>query len=123
MSTAAAATGAKLPNDAGEDSYNLLPALLGTTTRPIRDAIVHHSNGGMFGSGKGSGSWSWGLGRAGSARPRAWSRHPAARRASCTIFPRTPASSTTSTRNIRDVVDRLSTLLEKYKSQGYSRPM
>src|SRR5260370_33283351 len=43
VSTAAALTGAKLPDNTGEDSYNLLPALLGTNTRPISAARMHTS--------------------------------------------------------------------------------
>jgi arylsulfatase A len=46
MATAAAVAGAKLPNDAAEDSYNILPALLGQKlAKPIREATVHHSGG------------------------------------------------------------------------------
>jgi hypothetical protein len=48
MATVAEMTGFKLPNDAGEDSYNLMPALLGRARVPIREAIVHHSNLGAF---------------------------------------------------------------------------
>lgn len=44
MATCAALVGAKLPADAGEDSYNILPALLGEKLdRPIREATVHCS--------------------------------------------------------------------------------
>ncbi len=44
MATLAAVTGAKLPPGAGEDSYNILPALLGETyAPPIRETTVHHS--------------------------------------------------------------------------------
>ena len=49
MSTCAAVVGAKLPYDAGEDSYNILPALLGEKRSPIREAVVHHSSWGSFG--------------------------------------------------------------------------
>jgi hypothetical protein len=31
-----------------EDSYDLLPALLGRARSPVRQAVVHHSNLGMF---------------------------------------------------------------------------
>jgi arylsulfatase A-like enzyme len=49
MATAAAASGATLPDNAGEDSYNMLPALLGKKgKRPIREATVHHSFDGSF---------------------------------------------------------------------------
>jgi arylsulfatase A-like enzyme len=49
MATCTALTGATLPYNAGEDSYNMLPALLGEQrSKPIREAIVHHSSWGSF---------------------------------------------------------------------------
>src|SRR6185503_10971724 len=48
MATAADLVDIKLPDNAGEDSYDLLPAILGKARGPIREAIVHHSNQGMF---------------------------------------------------------------------------
>ena len=46
MATAAAIVGAQLPADAGEDSYNVLPALLGATgAAPIREATVFIGGG------------------------------------------------------------------------------
>jgi arylsulfatase A-like enzyme len=55
MATLAAIVGATLPPDAGEDSYNVLPALLGEPrSRPIREATVHHSDSGKFAIRQGS---------------------------------------------------------------------
>jgi len=51
LATSAAIVGAELPDDAGEDSYNVLPALLGVTTD--RGPMVHHSGGGAFSLRKG----------------------------------------------------------------------
>jgi arylsulfatase A-like enzyme len=49
MATVAAILGAKLPDTAGEDSYNILPALLGQPRdKPIREATVQHSASGHF---------------------------------------------------------------------------
>ncbi len=89
MATCAAIVGAKLPDNAGEDSYNILPALLdqhkqitetkkrismiikstaNSTGAPIREATVHHSINGSFAirQGKwklemcpGSGGWGY----------------------------------------------------------------
>lgn len=54
MATAAALVGAKLPDNAGEDSFNMLPVLLGEKlTAPIREATVHHSAQGKFAIRKG----------------------------------------------------------------------
>lgn len=69
MATCAEILGAKLPDNAGEDSVSILPALLGTARVPIREAVVHHSIKGNFairqGQWKlefciGSGGWSKG---------------------------------------------------------------
>jgi arylsulfatase A-like enzyme len=49
MATVAALIGAKLPDNAGEDSFNILPVLLGERyTSPIREATVHHAASGKF---------------------------------------------------------------------------
>jgi arylsulfatase A len=46
LATAAEIVGARLPPAAGEDSVSLLPALLGTSDAPTREATVHQSAGG-----------------------------------------------------------------------------
>ena len=49
MATCAAIVGAELPEDAGPDSYNVLPALLGEPLAgPIREAVLSHSVNGVF---------------------------------------------------------------------------
>jgi arylsulfatase A len=49
MATSAALVGAKLPSGTAEDSYNILPALLGKKVRrPIREATVLHGCNGSF---------------------------------------------------------------------------
>lgn len=49
IATCAAITGKKLPSGAGEDSRNILPALLGEKTeKPLREYAVHHSLWGNF---------------------------------------------------------------------------
>lgn len=49
MATLAALLGVKLPADAGVDSVNVLPALLGAKQKaPLREATIHHSAQGKF---------------------------------------------------------------------------
>jgi len=43
MATCAAIVDAKLPNNAAEDSYNILPILLGKTKEPVRDYTLHQT--------------------------------------------------------------------------------
>ena len=47
MATCAEITGAKLPDNAGEDSFSFLPLLKGEDT-PIRKTVIHHSISGLF---------------------------------------------------------------------------
>jgi arylsulfatase A-like enzyme len=67
MATVAAIVQDTLPEDAGPDSYNMLPAMLGADNGSIREATVHHSINGSFAIRKGkwklimcpdSGGWS-----------------------------------------------------------------
>ncbi len=54
MATAADIVGEELPEDAGEDSYSILPVLLGEKREgPLREATVHHSGRGRFAIRKG----------------------------------------------------------------------
>jgi arylsulfatase A-like enzyme len=46
MATCAELVGAKLPDDAGEDSVSLLPNLLGAAQAPMREATIHQSSAG-----------------------------------------------------------------------------
>lgn len=69
MATLAEITGYDLPEDAGEDSYSLLPVLVDIRLdRPLREATVHHSIDGRFAIRQdewklilwsGSGGWSF----------------------------------------------------------------
>jgi arylsulfatase A-like enzyme len=120
MATCAAILGYNLPTDAGEDSYNILPALLGRKlTEPIREATVHHSISGMFAIrqgrwklilGRGSGGWS-GRGQPDDPPVQLYNMYagPSEKRNLCNERPQT--------------VERLTALLNKYKGQGHSRPM
>jgi hypothetical protein len=43
MATSAEIVGAKLPDNAGEDSVSILPDLLGTAKGPVREATIHQA--------------------------------------------------------------------------------
>ena len=45
MATCAEIIGAKLPDNAGEDSVSILPDLLGTAKGPVREATIHQAPG------------------------------------------------------------------------------
>ncbi len=48
MATCADILGAKLPDNAAEDSFSILPALLGTDKAPLHETVIHHSHDGSF---------------------------------------------------------------------------
>ena len=70
MATVADIVDFKLPKNAGEDSYDLLPALLGRARSPIRKAIVHHSNSGVFSIREQNWKLELGLGSGGFSAPQ-----------------------------------------------------
>jgi arylsulfatase A len=47
MATCAEIVGAKLPDNAGEDSFSILPLLKGED-KPVRETLIHHSINGLF---------------------------------------------------------------------------
>ena len=69
MATAAGIVNFKLPDNAGEDSYDLLPALLGRAHAPIWKAVVHHSNSGVFSIREENWKLELGLGSGGFSEP------------------------------------------------------
>ena len=123
LATCAAITGERLPDDAGPDSYNILPALLDEPHRgPIREAIVHHSVFGVFGIRQGpwkliaenqnSGGW---------VPPRGSGPKPGTPgqlynldddpREQNNLFSKRP-----------EIVARLTALLQRYQREGRSTP-
>ncbi len=63
LATCAAIVGVKLPEDAGEDSINVLAALTGGERRPAtaapRTGLVHHSSAGVFALRSDEGAARW----------------------------------------------------------------
>ncbi len=123
LATCAEMLGDKLPDNAGEDSVSILPALLGTVRAPLREAVVHHSINGMFAIRQanwklefcpGSGGW----GRPGD--PQAWKQGlPAIQLYDMT---RDVGERTNEQARHPEIVRRLSKLLETYVAQGRSTP-
>lgn len=71
FATFAAIIGSQVPHTAAEDSFNMLPALLGKTgTSPIRPHAIHHSLTGTFAIRMGDWKLIEGLGSGGFTQPR-----------------------------------------------------
>ena len=123
LATCADLMQAKLPDNAGEDSVSILPALLGAETAPLREAVVHHSINGSFSIRQGrwklelcSGSGGWSAPKPGSKEAK-------------TLPPvqlYDLSADIGEKENVQglhpDVVARLTRLLEKYVSDGRSTP-
>ncbi len=121
--TAADIVGKPLPAGAAEDSYSILPVLLGEDLEgPLREATVLHSADGMFVIRQGQWKFIDGQGP-GSGNYGPWK--PAADDPPGQLYDMT--ADVSEQRNLYnehpEVVARLKTLLEKYKEQGHSRPM
>lgn len=123
MATCAEIVGSKLPDDAGEDSVSILPALLGKAHAPLREAVVHHSINGSFAIRQGSwklelcpdsGGWS-------APRPGA---QGAAKLPPVQLYNlRSDIGERTNLQQQHpEVVSRLVALLEKYVADGRSTP-
>jgi arylsulfatase A-like enzyme len=124
LATAAEIVGTKLPADAGEDSYSLLPALLAKSDKkgkPIREAIVHHSTDGMFAIRQGEWKLILGLGSGGFSDPRRAEQKAGEAAGQLYNLAKDPAEENNLYQQEPQIVARLSALLEKYKQQGYSR--
>ena len=121
LATVAAIVGAPLPPPAhgAEDSYNILPALLGAKLdAPLRPALVEHSADGVFAVR--AGPWKWIEGHCAKPKP------PKARtnefREQLYNLHDDPAEQHNVLVQHPDVAQRLAALLEKYRREGFSRP-
>jgi arylsulfatase A-like enzyme len=122
MATGAAIVGTKLPDDAGQDSLNVLPLLLGAKPdTPIRDTLVSHSSKGTFAIRQGpwklildtKGSGGWVDPRDGDPRPNSPGQ--------LYNLEEDPYELSDLWDEHAEIVERLTKLLQKYKEQGYSR--
>jgi arylsulfatase A-like enzyme len=123
LATAADITGYSIPDGAGEDSFSLLPALLGRRLgKPIREAVVHHSGAGHFSIRKGDWKLHLGRGSGGFSEPRSYTPAPGEPQGELFNLAEDPAEANNLYLERPEVVKSLAALLEKYKRQGHSRP-
>jgi arylsulfatase A len=123
MATCANIMAAKLPENAGEDSVSILPALLGRADKPLHEAIVYHSINGSFAIRQGrwklelcadSGGWS---------EPKPGSKE-AQRLPPIQLYDMTKdvGERVNEYKAHPELVERLTKLLEKYIADGRSTP-
>ena len=123
MATVAEITGYTLPDNAGEDSVSILPDLLGTATKPLREATVHHSINGSFSIRQGQWKLELCPGSGGWSEPRPGNKKNEGLPAVQLYDLSEDIGETT---NVQDkhpaVVKRLTALLQDYIDRGRSTP-
>jgi len=124
MATLAAIVGADLDRDEGEDSYNVLPAMLQQPyDTPIREATVHHALDGLFAIRQGPWKLIEGRGSGGFTAPQRREVEPDEPAGQLYHLGRDPQETENLYDDHPEIVERLRTLLAAYREQGYSRPL
>jgi len=125
LATTAALVGDKLPaaSKAAEDSYNILPAMLGeSSSKPLRRDMIVHSSDGVFAIRKGPWKYIEGIPvddiKPGVRKARAEEFH-----AQLYNLQDDPAETKDVSAQHPDVVKELAALLDRYRDGGYSREL
>lgn len=122
LATIAAVVDSPLPENAGEDSFNILPVLKGETyTKPIRPATVHHSVAGVFAIRKGNWKLIVGRGSGGFSRPRIIKPKPGEPTGQLYNLGEDLGETKNVYHEHPEVVKELTELLEQWKKSGRSR--
>jgi len=100
-----------------------MPVLLGKSRdKPIHEAIVHHSADGTFGIRQGPWKLAMALGSHGFSVPKDVKPKPGEARGQLYNLDVDPEEKNNLWLEKPEIVNRLTALLEKYKSKGRSRP-
>jgi arylsulfatase A-like enzyme len=122
LATTAAILGDKLPaaNAGAEDSFNVLPALLGEKIeKRLRPDMIVHSADGVFAIRQGP--WKWIEGQ--STKPQPPKARAAEFRPQLYNLKNDPAETTDVSAQHPDVVKNLAALLDRYRDGGFSREL
>jgi arylsulfatase A len=123
LATCADLLGTKLPDNAGEDSVSILPALKGSTAGPRHEAIVHHSSRGRFSIRQENWKLELCAGSGGTVKP---TDDQASQDGLPAVQLYDMSQDDAEKINLQDkypeVVARLTNLLEKYVAEGRSTP-
>jgi arylsulfatase A-like enzyme len=123
LRTVAAILDVSLPTNAGEDSYNVLPALLGkVASQPIREATVHQSGDGTLAIRQGPWKLCMALGSHGFSEPRAMKPKPGDPAGQLYNLVDDPTERTNLWSQRPEIVARLTALLGHYQATGRSTP-
>ncbi|HUZ48034.1 MAG TPA: arylsulfatase [Terriglobia bacterium] len=124
MATCADIVGARLPENAGEDSYDLMPLLAGKVLgKPLREATVHHSGDGIFAVRQKPWKVVFGRGSGGFTQPMRVVPGPNEPKGQLYNLAVDPQEKQNVWDQHPEVVKRLRELLEKYERDGRSAPI
>lgn len=121
MATLAALLHIELPPNAGEDSFNLLPALFGTKHAAIRPSLIAESTDGMLAIQEGKWKLECGLGSGGFSVPRRVEPAPGGIRGQLYDLSSDPTETFNVYAEHPDIVAHLTELLDGYVKSGHSR--
>jgi arylsulfatase A-like enzyme len=121
MGTLAAILHIKLPPDAGEDSFNLLPALLRQPHATIRKTIVEQSYDGMLAISDGNWKLELGLGSGGFSLPVRVEPAPGGVQGQLYNLADDPHELYNLYDQHPEIVERLTRLLNTYETSGHTR--
>ena len=123
MATLAELLQLRLPDDAGEDSFSMLDALLGQGRSRKRPAVVLHSSEGMFAIREGPWKLIRGLGSGGFSEPRSVDPTPGEPAGQLYHLERDPQETVNLYGKHPEIVARLEAQLEQVRRSGRSRPV
>jgi arylsulfatase A-like enzyme len=123
MATVAAVLNLPLPDDAAEDSFNMLPALEQRNTAPIRKTMVDASGKGMLCIREGSWKLEMGLGSGGFTEPMSVDPVPGGPQGQLYDLSVDPGEQHNVWSEHPDIVDRLTRELKKAEADGRTRPI
>jgi len=122
VATTAAVVGKDLPATAGEDSFDILPVLLGNKlARPIREATVLHSGDGTFAIRRGPWRLANALGSHGFSKPVNIQPQPGGARGELYNLEQDPEEKNNRWLSEPELVRSMAAHLEKLKEDGRSR--
>jgi arylsulfatase A-like enzyme len=121
LATAAEIAGDRLGEDAGEDSFSLMPALLGKG-KLGRDHVVHHSAQGVFSIRRGKWKLNFGRGSGGFSKPARIEPKPGEPAGELYDLQKDPAESMNVYLENPQVVAELTQLLERVQRNRRSGP-
>ena len=124
LATTAEVVGQKLPaaGTGAEDSYSILPSILGSASAPIRKDMIVHSADGVFAIRQGPWKWIEGI-PVDEIKPGARKAHADEYHAQLYNTKDDPAETKDVASEHPEIVKELSALLNRYRDGGYSRDM